>query len=135
MMAVPSNSGVLTTVQLRGDSVMPKIRGVRQSAIRLMALVLVVALFAACAAPVAPAAPAASEGQTGEQATSEAAPATEGSPVEVVFWNQHSNPVDVAAIEQIVADFNAANPDVAVEIVPVPGDETDVTKLMTAVRG
>jgi multiple sugar transport system substrate-binding protein len=114
---------------------MPKIRGVRQSAIRLMALIIVVALFAACAAPVAPAAPTASEGQTGEQASSEAAPATEGSPVEVVFWNQHSNPVDVAAIEQIVADFNAANPDVAVEIVPVPGDETDVTKLMTAVRG
>jgi multiple sugar transport system substrate-binding protein len=118
---------------------MLKIRGFSQHTLRLIALALVAAIFAACAAPVAPA-PAAPEGQAEEQAAGEAAPAAEGSAaeggaVEVVFWNQHSNPVDVAAIEQIVSDFNAANPDVSVTIVPVPGDETDVTKLMTAVRG
>ncbi len=100
--------------------------GVRQSMIQLLAAVLALLLFSACTGAVAPAAPA----QTSGDSTSAG-----GAPVEVVFWNQHSNPVDVAAINQIVADFMAANPDVTVKVVPVPGDETDVTKLMTAVRG
>jgi multiple sugar transport system substrate-binding protein len=53
---------------------------------------------------------------------------------EIVFWTSHTNPNDVSALTQIVENFNAENDDVQISMVQVPGDETDVAKLMTAVR-
>lgn len=64
-----------------------------------------------------------------------AVPATAQQPVEVTFWYSHSNPVDVAAIEEIISGFNASHPNIVVKGVQVPGSETDATRLMTAVRG
>ncbi len=53
----------------------------------------------------------------------------------VVFWVGHGEP-DLSAIEEIVANFNEENPAIQVEIVRIPpGEEADVSKLMTAVRG
>ena len=53
----------------------------------------------------------------------------------VVFWVSHGEP-DLSAIKEIVANFNEENPEIQVEIVQIPpGDEADVSKLMTAVRG
>ena len=51
----------------------------------------------------------------------------------VTFWTTHSEP-DVQALRQIVEDFNAQG-GACVRMVQVPGAETDVTRLMTAVRG
>lgn len=53
--------------------------------------------------------------------------------VEVVFWHNMSNPVDKKAIDEIVQKFNETHPNIRVEVVLVPGSETEITKLMTAV--
>ena len=53
--------------------------------------------------------------------------------VEIVFWHNMSNPVDKQSIEEIVAEFNRTHPNIHVKVVLVPGAETEVTKLMTAV--
>jgi multiple sugar transport system substrate-binding protein len=52
----------------------------------------------------------------------------------VVFWTSHGPPGS-AVLENIVTAYNAANPQVPVEFVRVPGSETDVASLMSAVRG
>lgn len=52
----------------------------------------------------------------------------------VVFWTSHTEP-DLTTLRLIVDTFNQENADIRVELTPVVGDETDVTKLMTAVRG
>ncbi len=52
----------------------------------------------------------------------------------VTFWTTHSEP-DLSALQMIVDGFNSENSDVQAELVQVVGDETDTTKLMTAVRG
>jgi multiple sugar transport system substrate-binding protein len=52
----------------------------------------------------------------------------------VVFWTSHGPP-DNAVLEHIANAYNATNPAVEVQFVQVPGSETDVTSLMTAVRG
>jgi multiple sugar transport system substrate-binding protein len=52
----------------------------------------------------------------------------------VTFWTEHTEP-DLSILQKIVDNFNGENADVQVELVHVTGDETDVTKLMTAVRG
>jgi multiple sugar transport system substrate-binding protein len=52
----------------------------------------------------------------------------------VVFWTSHGPP-DNGVLQKIVETYNATNPKVQVEFVQVPGSETDVTSLMTAVRG
>lgn len=55
---------------------------------------------------------------------------------ELTFWTSLTYPIDVEALQAIVDDFNAANDDVVVELVQVPGsDVNDVSKLMTAVAG
>ena len=56
-------------------------------------------------------------------------------PVKVTFWGQSLAPADRTALDQIIADYEALNPDVDVEYVPVSSTETDESKLMTAVRG
>ena len=53
---------------------------------------------------------------------------------EVTFWTTHSEP-DLTPLQGIVDAFNAENSDVQAKLVQVVGDETDTTKLMTAVRG
>ncbi len=53
--------------------------------------------------------------------------------VEIVFWHNMSNPVDKQSIEGIVEEFNKTHPNIHVKVVLVPGSETEVTKLMTAV--
>ncbi len=53
---------------------------------------------------------------------------------EVTFWTTHTEP-DLTPLQSIVDAFNAENSDVQVKLVQVVGDETDTTKLMTAVRG
>jgi len=44
-----------------------------------------------------------------------------------------SNPVDKKSVEESVAGFNKTHPNIKVKVVLVPGTETEVTKLMTAV--
>ncbi len=56
---------------------------------------------------------------------------------EVTFWTSHSEP-DLGALRQIVENFNNENPDINVTLTQIPpaqNPETDVTRLMTAVRG
>lgn len=55
----------------------------------------------------------------------------------VTFWTSHSDPTDLQALNTIVTDFNTANPDTQVELVQIPPQNTptDVSKLITAVRG
>jgi multiple sugar transport system substrate-binding protein len=52
----------------------------------------------------------------------------------VTFWTVATEP-DLSALQMIVDNFNSENSDVQAELVQVVGDETDTTKLMTAVRG
>lgn len=62
------------------------------------------------------------------------APARAQDAGKVVFWTTHTEP-DLATLNKIVETFNSENPDTQVELTQVVGDETDTTKLMTAVRG
>jgi multiple sugar transport system substrate-binding protein len=52
----------------------------------------------------------------------------------VTFWTTHTEP-DLSALQMIVDSFNEQSSGVQAELVQVVGDETDTTKLMTAVRG
>jgi multiple sugar transport system substrate-binding protein len=53
---------------------------------------------------------------------------------EVTFWTTHTEP-DLTPLKNIVDAFNKENSDLKATLVQVVGDETDTTKLMTAVRG
>jgi len=53
---------------------------------------------------------------------------------EVKFWTSHVPP-DSDALKHIVDAFNTANPDTCVKMTIVPGSETDIAKLLTAIRG
>jgi multiple sugar transport system substrate-binding protein len=55
-------------------------------------------------------------------------------PEKIIFWTSHGAP-DSDALKTMIAKFNAANPDVEAQMIQVPGSETDIAKLMTAVRG
>jgi multiple sugar transport system substrate-binding protein len=52
----------------------------------------------------------------------------------VKFWTNHEPP-DTDSFANIVNAFNQANPDICVKMTIVPGSETDITKLLTAIRG
>ena len=55
---------------------------------------------------------------------------------EVVFWTSFTGDVEVNALRQIVDAFNQQQQAARAKLVQVPGEsETDVAKLMTAVRG
>jgi multiple sugar transport system substrate-binding protein len=58
----------------------------------------------------------------------------EGGEDEVVFWSSHGEP-DIGYFEDMVADYNATDPETPVRLQRVTGEETDVAQLMTAVRG
>ncbi|MGH2751626.1 MAG: ABC transporter substrate-binding protein [Actinomycetota bacterium] len=53
---------------------------------------------------------------------------------EVVFWSSHGEP-DIGYFQEMVADFNATDPESHVRLQRVAGEETEVAQLMTAVRG
>ncbi len=55
-------------------------------------------------------------------------------PATVTFWTSHTPP-DSDTLKAMVDTWNKANPDIQAQFVQVPGSETDVAKLMTAVRG
>ena len=52
----------------------------------------------------------------------------------VTFWTVATEP-ELSALQKIVDNFNSENSDVQAKLVQMVGDETDTTKLMTAVRG
>ncbi len=57
-----------------------------------------------------------------------------GGPVTLTFWTSHTPP-DSDTLKAMVDTWNKANPKTQVTFTQVPGSETDVAKLMTAVRG
>jgi multiple sugar transport system substrate-binding protein len=88
-------------------------------------LVLLSLVLSACAVPAA--APAAPEGDTAAGAAGETAEATEvaaeapaegevgeGAPVEITLWHMEQPPHRVERIQQLIDEFNAANPGIVV---------------------
>lgn len=59
---------------------------------------------------------------------------TATAPVTVTFWTSHTPP-DTDTMSKMVADYNQSHPNIQVKMTIVPGSETDISKLMTAVRG
>jgi multiple sugar transport system substrate-binding protein len=53
---------------------------------------------------------------------------------EVKFWTEHTPPAS-DTLAAIVDSFNQANPGICVKMSIVPGSETDIAKLLTAIRG
>ena len=86
-------------------------------------------------AATAPGASAVSPSAGGSPEPSAATGATcQAGATEVRFWTSHTPP-DSDALAKIVDSFNQANPDICVKMTIVPGSETDVAKLLTAIRG
>lgn len=87
-------------------------------------LVILSLVLSACATPApAPAAPAAGENaaetaaataEAGGEATTEAA----GAPVEITLWHMEQPPHRVERIQQLIDEFNAANPGIVVKQEP-----------------
>lgn len=59
---------------------------------------------------------------------------TPANPEKVLYWTSMTPP-DSLTLKDMVDTYNKTHPGVVVEFVQVPGSETDVAKLMTAVRG
>jgi multiple sugar transport system substrate-binding protein len=110
----------------------------------------IVLVLAACGGAASPAASQSSAASTGPSTAvspsasaspsgSAAASAVTGASCqsgakEVKFWTSHTPP-DSDALKDIVNAFNQANPDICVKMTIVPGSETDIAKLLTAIRG
>ena len=58
----------------------------------------------------------------------------EGAPLNLTFWTSHGPP-DSITLSEMVDAYNSSQQSAQVEMVIVPGSETDMAKLMTAVRG
>lgn len=58
-------------------------------------------------------------------------------PTDVTYWTADTTPVDIQAVNEIIAAFNKANPAIHVTsgIVPTQPGTIDLSALMTAVRG
>lgn len=80
----------------------------RRFLLALLTILLLALALAGCAAPPA-AAPAGEEAAAGEEAVM-----TEGEAVDIRFWN-HWLAARVELIDKMIADFEAENPDIAVE--------------------
>ncbi len=114
----------------------------------LPAIVLVVAACGGAASPAAsqgggaasagPSTPATPSPTAAPSGSTEATPVTgtscQSGAAEVKFWTSHTPP-DSDALKDIVNAFNQANPDICVKMTIVPGSETDITKLLTSIRG
>ncbi len=112
--------------------------------IRWVALLSVFALLVVACGPAATspgsgsAAPPAASGSAAPGSSPDESAVTgaacgEGA-TEVKFWTSHTPP-DSDVLAKIVDAFNTANPDICVKMTIVPGAETDVAKLITAIRG
>lgn len=53
----------------------------------------------------------------------------------VTFWTTHTSPTDITGLTAMVEAYNAQAEGTCAEMIQVPGSETDVAKLLTAVRG
>ena len=112
--------------------------------IRWSALLSVAVLLVAACAPAASSPGAGSAAPPAASGSAAPAPSADGSAVtgaacgpdatEVKFWTSHTPP-DSDVLAKIVDAFNTANPDICVKMTIVPGAETDVAKLITAIRG
>jgi multiple sugar transport system substrate-binding protein len=91
------------------------------------------ATAAASAAATAAASASAAAGASAQPTAITGATCASGA-TEVKFWTRHTPP-DSTALANIVNAFNAANPDICVKMTIVPGSETDIAKLLTAIRG
>jgi raffinose/stachyose/melibiose transport system substrate-binding protein len=56
-------------------------------------------------------------------------------PVTLTFWTQLDDPSEMASMEQLVAEFEAANPGVTVAITPMPREEMDSVLRLTLGAG
>jgi ABC-type glycerol-3-phosphate transport system substrate-binding protein len=81
----------------------------------------------------AAASPSAAAGGSAEPSAVTGASCAQNATV-VKFWTSHTPP-DSDTLKKIVDSFNQANTDVCVKMTIVPGAETDVAKLLTAIRG
>jgi multiple sugar transport system substrate-binding protein len=107
---------------------------------------LIALLVGACSGAASPSAgagasaagPSASAGAASGGASTEPTAITgtacQSGATEVKFWTRHTPP-DSDALKHIVDAFNAANPTICVKMTIVPGTETDIAKLLTAIRG
>ena len=85
------------------------------------------------ASPGAASPPPAASGASAEPSAITGASCASSATV-VKFWTSHTPP-DSDTLKKIVDAFNAANADICVKMTIVPGSETDVTKLITSIRG
>jgi ABC-type glycerol-3-phosphate transport system substrate-binding protein len=105
----------------------------------MVVLALIVSACGSAATPSAGAPGASAGGSPPAAASGPAESAVTGAAcqagaTEVKFWTTHTPP-DSDALTNIVNAFNEANPDICVKMTIVPGAETDVAKLLTAIRG
>jgi multiple sugar transport system substrate-binding protein len=103
---------------------------------RLLAVVSLVALVAgACGGATTTKSPGASTpaGSSAEPSAVTGGTCAAGA-TEVKFWTSHTPP-DSDTLAKIVEAFNTANPDICVKMTIVPGGETDIAKLLTAIQG
>jgi multiple sugar transport system substrate-binding protein len=107
----------------------------------LVTLAVLAIVATACGTSASPSAPAsqaapsapASAGASAEPSAITGASCASSATV-VKFWTSHTPP-DSDTLKKIVDSFNAANADICVKMTIVPGSETDVTKLITSIRG
>jgi multiple sugar transport system substrate-binding protein len=85
------------------------------------------------ASPGAASPPPAASGASAEPSAITGASCASSATV-VKFWTSHTPP-DSDTLKKIVDAFNTANADICVKMTIVPGSETDVTKLITSIRG
>ncbi len=127
---------------------MSPVRGLFRWSVLVLSTVLVIAACspAATSSGSAPATAAASAASAAPATSASAATGASAEPSAVTgaacaasatvvkFWTSHTPP-DSDALTNIVNAFNAANTDICVKMTIVPGAETDVAKLLTAIRG
>jgi multiple sugar transport system substrate-binding protein len=105
-----------------------------------VAIVLIVSACtpsAASPSAPAPASPGGSPAESGAASPSGSAitgAACQEGATAVDFWTEHTPPAS-DSLARIVEAFNAANPEICVRMTIVPGSETDIAKLLTAIRG
>src|SRR6476469_8655507 len=119
----------------RGGAMSP-VRGRSRWAVLAATMVVVLAAYHSSTASTAASASAAASQAAG--ASAEPTPVTgaacAASATVVKFWTSHTPP-DSDSLAHIVEAFNTANPDICVKMTIVPGSETDIAKLLTAIRG
>lgn len=100
---------------------------------RSLVLGSIIALIVGACGPAASPGGSTPAGSSAEPTPVTGASCASGAAV-VKFWTSHTPP-DSDSLANIVNAFNTANPDICVKMTIVPGSETDVAKLITAIRG